>query len=298
MVITTRDGSDRIGRSIAAVLAAAAACRFHTELIVVDNASVDSTAAVVTAIGAGDPRVRLVREPAPGQARARTAGIGASRGDAILFTDDDVEVPPAWIERMSSPLLDGECDLIGTAVRLVPELRRPGFEGLHLRLLADTTDGLGNPPKYLVGASLGFARRVIDAGVGFDSALGPGALGFNDDVQFFRDALAAGFRARFLGDVVCVHRPAASRTEAAALIERCRRQGVCNAFLETRVGRRYTLRMIPGHLWREARYAAARQALRRAAAPVPPACFLEKTVEIWRCRSLLKARLGLQTRDH
>lgn len=292
VIITTRDGSDRIGRSVAGVLASADACSYPTEIIVVDNASADSTAAVVEALGADDPRVRLVREPTPGQARARTTGIGASRGEVILFTDDDVEVPAGWIEKMASPLLEGRCDLVGTAVRLAPELRRPEFETLHLKLLADTADGLGDPPKYLVGASLGFARRVIDAGIGFDSELGPGALGFNDDVQFYRDARVAGFRPLFLDAVVCLHRPAASRTKAAAMIERCRRQGVCNAYLESRVGRRYGLWMIPGHLWREVRYAAARHAIRRMASEVPPVSFLEATVEIWRRRSLLKARVS------
>lgn len=63
------------------------------ELIVVDDASTDDTAAV--AAGIGDPRLRLIRQPRNmGVSAARNAGIEAAQGEFIAFLDaDDIALP-------------------------------------------------------------------------------------------------------------------------------------------------------------------------------------------------------------
>ena len=57
------------------------------ELIVVDDASTDDTAAVMTAIT--DPRVRYVRKEHGGAAAARNRGIAEAKGEFIAFQDSD-----------------------------------------------------------------------------------------------------------------------------------------------------------------------------------------------------------------
>ena len=63
------------------------------ELLVVDDASTDDTAAV--AVGIADSRLRLIRQPQNmGVAAARNAGIEAARGEFIAFLDaDDIALP-------------------------------------------------------------------------------------------------------------------------------------------------------------------------------------------------------------
>ena len=68
------------------------------EVVVVDNASEDGTAEMVTAWTARDARFRLVREEVLGRAAALNAGIAAARGDLLLFTDDDVYVQAGFVE--------------------------------------------------------------------------------------------------------------------------------------------------------------------------------------------------------
>jgi hypothetical protein len=63
------------------------------ELIVVDDASSDDTAAWLA--GLADPRIRSIRfDTRRERAQARNAGRGAARGEFLLFLDDDDLLPP------------------------------------------------------------------------------------------------------------------------------------------------------------------------------------------------------------
>jgi len=62
------------------------------EVIVVDNASTDSTALIAREWGA-----RVVEEPCKGVARARQTGFLAARGEIIASTDADTAVSPDWL---------------------------------------------------------------------------------------------------------------------------------------------------------------------------------------------------------
>lgn len=60
------------------------------EVIVVDNASTDSTSA--TMLEYDSQGIRLLFEPTPGLSGARNRGVDASRAPWVLFLDDDVEM--------------------------------------------------------------------------------------------------------------------------------------------------------------------------------------------------------------
>jgi glycosyltransferase involved in cell wall biosynthesis len=67
------------------------------EIIVVDNASSDRTAAVAAGIGP----VRVVHEPRKGLVRAREAGRRAATGDILAYIDADCRAPVLWLERVA-----------------------------------------------------------------------------------------------------------------------------------------------------------------------------------------------------
>ena len=67
------------------------------EVIVVDNASTDATAAV-----ARRWKARVVTEPRKGVSRARQAGFQTARGQVIASTDADTRVPPDWLARIDA----------------------------------------------------------------------------------------------------------------------------------------------------------------------------------------------------
>jgi hypothetical protein len=65
------------------------------EVVVVDNGSVDDSAAVAAAYGA-----RVVPEPRPGIPAAAATGYDAAVGDIIARCDADSAPPPDWVERI------------------------------------------------------------------------------------------------------------------------------------------------------------------------------------------------------
>jgi Glycosyl transferase family 2 len=73
-------------RTIGAVIYAALDARLVDDVVVVDNASTDTTATVAAAHGA-----RVVREPEQGKGEAMRAGVAASpHADVIVFLDADL----------------------------------------------------------------------------------------------------------------------------------------------------------------------------------------------------------------
>lgn len=93
--IPAHNEENTIGRCLAAVVRDARACGHQVEIIVVDNASTDGTAAVAAAV----PGVRVVREPRKGLGHARQAGFLASRGELLACIDADSILTPGWIRR-------------------------------------------------------------------------------------------------------------------------------------------------------------------------------------------------------
>jgi len=66
------------------------------EVLVVNNASTDDTAAVAAQI----PPVRVINEPRKGLVVAREAGRRRASGDIVIYLDADCRAPFTWIERI------------------------------------------------------------------------------------------------------------------------------------------------------------------------------------------------------
>ena len=70
------------------------------EVIVVDNHPASHLTPTVVA---EYPEVVLVNESRQGLSYARNAGIVFSTGKIIVATDDDVSMPPGWLEKLVAP---------------------------------------------------------------------------------------------------------------------------------------------------------------------------------------------------
>ena len=73
----------------------------RVEVVVIDN---HPSSGLTPPVVAGVPGVVLVSEARQGLAYARNAGFVHSSGDIVIATDDDVIMPPDWIERLVAPV--------------------------------------------------------------------------------------------------------------------------------------------------------------------------------------------------
>ena len=94
------------------------------EILVIDDASTDDTAAVVARLAARDPRIRLVRQAANGgPSVARNRGLAEARGRWIALLDADDAYEPTRLAGLVALAERSGADLCSDNLLLVPEGR-------------------------------------------------------------------------------------------------------------------------------------------------------------------------------
>src|SRR5262245_48553854 len=94
--ICTYNRSESLQRTLESLAAQPNANSSATELLIVDNNCTDDTCQIVEAFRLSLP-VRRAIEDRQGLAHARNRAVTESRGDILLFTDDDVRFGPCWL---------------------------------------------------------------------------------------------------------------------------------------------------------------------------------------------------------
>ena len=143
------------------------------EILVVNNASTDRTAAIATSVHG----VRVIDEPRKGLVRARETGRVAARGALLVYIDADCRAPRTWLARMeqrfhlhpdlvavSGPYRFYDWDWWGRAlVRAYDMTLAPLTQLLVYHLL-----GLGT---LFYGGNFAVRREALAAIGGFDTAI-------------------------------------------------------------------------------------------------------------------------------
>lgn len=181
--------------------------RRQVEIIVVDNNPASGlTPPVVTEF----PCVVLVSEQRRGLAYARNKGFITSKGNIVIATDDDVIMPPDWLEKLVAPFARNDV-MIVTGNILPLELETAE------QCLFEAYGGLGRGfdlfeadknwfkmftlypvPTWRLGATANAAFRASifshpEIGL-MDEALGPGTpSGVGEDTYLFYKVLKAGY---------------------------------------------------------------------------------------------------------
>ena len=93
-VIPAYNEAEIIGTCLESIVRELGGQEDGVEVVVVDNASTDRTAAIARAY----PRTVVVSELTKGITFARQAGLAASTGDLIANVDADTLLPPGWLE--------------------------------------------------------------------------------------------------------------------------------------------------------------------------------------------------------
>lgn len=229
IVLCTRNRSQHLQATLETFHALKIPAEWSCELLVVDNASTDATYQVVQefaqAFAPNSLKVRYLREPTPGKSYAYNLGLREAQGEILLFTDDDVRVPLNWIEGMVTPLLEGRCDALAGGVKIASHLQKPWMGKYHRWWMGSTDSVNAQQPEGMIGANMAFSREVLQKVPAFDVALGPGALGFEDDTLFSAQLVAAGYRLSTALDVVVEHHFEESRATREGFLDRARKGG-------------------------------------------------------------------------
>jgi glycosyltransferase involved in cell wall biosynthesis len=187
--------------------------RDRFEVIVVDNASCDDTAQVVSLHAQrGTIDLRYVKEPELGLDAARNRGIREARGGVVAFLDDDARARYDW----ASAILEGfrlhDAPIVGGRVDLVWEIPRPSwFSDILLRYLIHCDYGPEveevTAPPWLYGTNAAF-RKSLFREIGLfrlDLDRKGKTLMGGGDTELFARAHARGRRLLYLPTMVVRH---------------------------------------------------------------------------------------------
>jgi glycosyltransferase involved in cell wall biosynthesis len=130
VVIPAYNEAKRIGPTLEAVGSWLAGQSFDSEIVVVDNRSSDTTAAVVREWMKRFPSIRLIQEPRGGKGYAVQAGMLASTGSVRLFMDADNSTSVDHFEKMRPALEQGYDVVIGSLAARGARVLQGGAEPL------------------------------------------------------------------------------------------------------------------------------------------------------------------------
>jgi glycosyltransferase involved in cell wall biosynthesis len=191
------------------------------ELIVVDNNSSDDTRAAVAEAARTFPApLRYAFEPAQGRSPALNAGIRLAAGEIIVTTDDDVRVEPDWLDRAAEGLARLQCDYVGGRVLPIWEAAPPPWlpdrGGKHWAVIALLDYG-AQPIEFgtrvPLGVNMAFRRDAFERAGVLDPGTGrkAGTLLGQEVREWCIRARAAGLRGFYVPELVIRHIIPASR---------------------------------------------------------------------------------------
>jgi glycosyltransferase involved in cell wall biosynthesis len=212
VVIATKDRQEYLRRTLESLEGQTHAPPF--EVIVVDNGSADETKSVVEACAGRSIAVRYLSEPQPNRGKARNRGAQVAGGRYILFCDDDVWLPPAWVAAHEAAQ-KGDDEVVNG-----PILNVPSYDARPLPTLANYSRA------FLCTCNASLSREAFFRAGGFDETFD--LYGWEDTELGVRLRLA-NYRWRFAWDAFLWHvKPPAENTleiEIRKAIEKARMAG-------------------------------------------------------------------------
>jgi GT2 family glycosyltransferase len=198
VVVPTYERGVIVTRSLAALAQIESPPGGH-EVVVVDDGSSDSNAALVRSAIAAVPAATLLRQKNRGPAAARNAGYRQGSGGLVAFLDDDCSPAQDWLVALARAF-ESDPELAAAGGRVLPAPPRNWVS----RFCAATEYSSGLPDTFENAATANacYRRDVLDELGGFDEGfLHPGG----DDPDLSARARAAGHRLAFVPGAVVYH---------------------------------------------------------------------------------------------
>lgn len=235
VVVCTRDRAARLRVTLESLAGVRVPTDLEWEVVVVDNDSTDGTVEVVEVFRDRLP-LRHVRETVPGLSHARNRGVLSADGDFLIWVDDDVDVPPGWLEAWVTGFRDfPEADFYGSDIAVRFDVDPPGWvlagwERLGSLFAERRTPGHGQEVSadYLPFGANYAVRAEVQRGSRYDPTLGRAGDGLagGEETTLLLGWLQAGRVGRWIEGAGLVHRLGPERYELPRL-RRQIRSGAC-----------------------------------------------------------------------
>ena len=235
VALCTHNHADRLPRTLADLGKMISPSR-PWEMLVVDNASTDETAALLADTSWWPSRVpvRIVREKQLGLSNARNRAIKEAQGKYLLFVDDDETPNPNWLTAYEHDMLAYKPDALGGRIDVLFENgERPSWlQDELLGFLGHLDHGEGcwltEPDTPFYGGN--FAVRVdifpeigdFDADLGRKGEVNAGG----EDTEFYRRIIARNYQVRWVPDAIINHRIRADKLWRSSFLDLHFRQGM------------------------------------------------------------------------
>jgi glycosyltransferase involved in cell wall biosynthesis len=218
------------------------------ELLVVDNASTDSTREVVSRAASMLPApVRYQYEPALGKYAALNNGIRASEGRFIAATDDDGFPREDWLAKAAEGFARFGCGFVGGPVFPIWSAAKPPWiaekDSLAGKVLALQDYGTapreyGRSIAWPLGVNVAYRRDVFEHVGLFEGELGrvAGTLRSQAQREWHLRARAAGIRGFYLPEMIVRHLVTPDRLTKAYFRRWFYWHGVSRAILHRHTG--------------------------------------------------------------
>jgi glycosyltransferase involved in cell wall biosynthesis len=232
VIVVTRNRAHHIAPCLDSIAAAfARAAPLDAEIVIVNNGSIDNTAAVIQSwSSANNVPIRALWEPRPGKARGLNLALRVARGDLLAFTDDDCRLHPEYVnDLLRHDAADNELVLRGGRVELydrtdlaltinispTPKRWSPADAAMYATLYDCIYAG------ELNGCNIAMRRELVDRLGPFDEDFGPGSrVGSGDDAEYWFRAYARKVTFEYVPDMVVFHHHERKTNEQAAALFR------------------------------------------------------------------------------
>ena len=212
------------------------------EIIVVDNASTDGTAAIAQS-KQNQPNVRYIYESTLGLSVARNCGAQAAKGDIIAYLDDDAEASTSWLAALLDAFESNEnIAIAGGKVTLIwpPSAQPPRWlsddlaSGLGAYDLGDELIYIQQPSLTPRGLNYAVRKSFLNAVGGFDTNLGRVGKNLlsNEEQHLTRLALNRQQQVAYVPNALAAHNVAPARMKPGWFLSRSWWQGISESYRE------------------------------------------------------------------
>ena len=217
LIISTRNRCQQLARCLDAIERIWS--ERDWELIIVDNGSVDDTAAVIEDF-AHNSAVQVVHvlEPKIGKSNALNTALAKARGQIVAFTDDDCYPASDFLAQVWLAFVDPDIGYIAGRIMLHDPTDYP-------ITINESTSPLTFPAgSYLTGgvmqgANMAFRRSALLEIGGFDPMFGPGTSYGVEDLDAAGRTSALGWNGRYCPEVVVRHHHGRKASDVPALMK-------------------------------------------------------------------------------